>query len=149
MNDDPQAQQGEGEAAEVLARDKRYVWHPYTQHGTEGDPIVIARAKAASLFDSGGREILDLIASWWTCTHGHSHPKLNAALAAQASRFEHVMFAGFTHEPAADLAASLAKILPAISTRSSSPTTARPRSRSRSRSPINIGSIATSRAGRA
>ena len=96
----------------MIARDKRYVWHPYTQHGTEGDPIVIARAKAASLFDSGGREILDLISSWWTCTHGHSHPKLNAALAAQASRFEHVMFAGFTHEPAADLAASLAKILP-------------------------------------
>ena len=112
MNDDRQARQGEGQAAEIVARDKRYVWHPYTQHGTEGDPIVVARAKAASLFDSGGREILDLISSWWTCTHGHSHPKLNAALAAQASRFEHVMFAGFTHEPATDLAASLAKILP-------------------------------------
>ena len=113
MNDDPQsARQGQAAAAEVLARDKRHVWHPYTQHGTESDPIVIARAKAASLFDTGGREILDLISSWWTCTHGHSHPKLNAALAAQADRFEHVMFAGFTHQPAADLAASLAKILP-------------------------------------
>jgi adenosylmethionine-8-amino-7-oxononanoate aminotransferase len=113
MNDDPQsARQGQAAAAEVLARDKRHVWHPYTQHGTENDPIVIARAKAASLFDTGGREILDLISSWWTCTHGHSHPKLNAALAAQVDRFEHVMFAGFTHQPAADLAASLAKILP-------------------------------------
>jgi adenosylmethionine-8-amino-7-oxononanoate aminotransferase len=112
MNDDPQSRQGEAEAAAVLARDKRHVWHPYTQHGTEGDPIVVTRAKAASLFDSLGMEILDLVSSWWTCTHGHSHPKLNAALAAQAERFEHVMFAGFTHQPAADLAASLAKILP-------------------------------------
>ncbi len=96
----------------MLARDLRHVWHPFTQHGTESEPIVIARAKAASLFDADGKEILDLVSSWWTCTHGHSHPKLNAALAEQASRFEHVMFAGFTHQPAADLAAALAKILP-------------------------------------
>ena len=113
MNDDRQAARpGKAAAAEVLARDKRHVWHPFTQHGTEDDPIVISRAKAASLFDAEGREILDLVASWWTCTHGHSHPKLNAALAAQANRFEHVMFAGFTHQPATDLAASLAAILP-------------------------------------
>ena len=56
MNDEPQSRQ----AADVLASDKRYVWHPYTQHGTEGDPIVVARAKAASLFDSSSGEILDL-----------------------------------------------------------------------------------------
>jgi adenosylmethionine---8-amino-7-oxononanoate aminotransferase len=113
MNDDPQVpRQGAVTAAEVLARDKRHVWHPYTQHGTESDPIVIARAKGASLFDAEGKEILDLISSWWTCTHRHSHPKLNAALAEQARKFEHVMFAGFTHQPAADLAASLAAILP-------------------------------------
>jgi adenosylmethionine---8-amino-7-oxononanoate aminotransferase len=99
-------------AEEVLARDRRYVWHPFTQHKTESDPIVIARAKGASLFDTDGKEYLDLAASWWTCTHGHAHPKLNAALAEQASRFEHVMFAGFTHQPAADLAALLAKTLP-------------------------------------
>jgi adenosylmethionine-8-amino-7-oxononanoate aminotransferase len=99
-------------AEEVLARDRRYVWHPFTQHGTESEPIVLTRAKAASLFDAEGHEILDLVSSWWTCTHGHSHPKLNAALAEQASRFEHVMFAGFTHRPAADLAAALAQELP-------------------------------------
>jgi adenosylmethionine-8-amino-7-oxononanoate aminotransferase len=99
-------------AEEVLARDRRYVWHPYTQHATEGEPIVIARAKDASLFDAGGNEILDLISSWWTCTHGHSHPKLNAALAEQAAKFEHVMFAGFTHQPAADLAEAVATVLP-------------------------------------
>jgi len=99
-------------AKEVLAQDRRHVWHPFTQHGAEGDPIVLSGAKGASLFDADGNEILDLVSSWWTCTHGHSHPKLNAALAEQASRFEHVMFAGFTHQPAVDLATALAEHLP-------------------------------------
>ena len=104
-------------ARDVLARDRRHVWHPFTQHGTESEPIVITRAKAASLFDADGNEILDLVSSWWTCTHGHAHPKINAALAKQASLFEHVMFAGFTHQPAADLATALAKLLPGDLTR--------------------------------
>ncbi len=99
-------------ARDLLARDRRNVWHPFTQHATEGDPIVLARAKGASLFDADGNEILDLVSSWWTCTHGHSHRKLNAALADQAARFEHVMFAGFTHEPAVNLATALAELLP-------------------------------------
>jgi adenosylmethionine-8-amino-7-oxononanoate aminotransferase len=109
MNDDPKRR---SLAAEVVARDRRHVWHPFTQHGTETEPIVLTGAKGASLFDADGNEILDLVSSWWTCTHGHSHPKLNAALAEQAARFEHVMFAGFTHEPAANLAAAVARVLP-------------------------------------
>jgi len=109
MNDDPNR---DALVRDVLARDRRHVWHPFTQHGTEGDPIVIVRAKAASLFDADGNEILDLVSSWWTCTHGHSHPKLNDALARQASQFEHVMFAGFTHQPAVDLATAVARLLP-------------------------------------
>ncbi len=96
----------------IIATDKRHIWHPYTQHGTEEEPIVIARARDASLFDASGREILDLISSWWTCTHGHSHPKINAALTRQAETMEHVMFAGFTHAPAAQLAQTLAGLLP-------------------------------------
>jgi adenosylmethionine---8-amino-7-oxononanoate aminotransferase len=99
-------------AADLLARDRRHVWHPFTQHGTEGEPTIITRAKGASLFDAQGREILDLISSWWTCTHGHSHPALNAALARQAEAFPHVMFASFTHRPAVDLATALAHLLP-------------------------------------
>lgn len=99
-------------AQEIIARDARHVWHPYTQHKTEAAPLVIARAKGASLFDTEGREILDLISSWWTCTHGHAHPKINAALARQAETMEHVMFAGFTHAPAVELAQTLAGLLP-------------------------------------
>lgn len=102
----------EEEVADLLARDAQHVWHPFTQHGTETAPIPLAGARNASLFDAEGREILDLISSWWTCTHGHSHPKLNAALAAQAASFEHVMFAGFTHRPAVDVATGLAARLP-------------------------------------
>jgi adenosylmethionine-8-amino-7-oxononanoate aminotransferase len=119
MNDDPKSRpRAPASLAErVLARDRRYVWHPFTQHGTESEPIVLAGAKGASLFDADGKEILDLVSSWWTCTHGHSHPKLNAALAEQAARFEHVMFAGFTHQPAADLAEAVVKVLPGDLTR--------------------------------
>lgn len=113
MNDRANLPQSTSPARDAIARDKRYVWHPYTQHATEVEPTVIARAKAASLFDTEGREILDMISSWWTCTHGHSHPKINAALARQAEEMEHVMFAGFTHAPAANLAEKLASLLPA------------------------------------
>jgi adenosylmethionine-8-amino-7-oxononanoate aminotransferase len=114
VNDDPKtgAFAPQTRAEHVVGRDRQHVWHPFTQHATEADPIVIARAKGASLFDIDGKEILDLVSSWWTCTHGHSHPKLNAALARQAALFEHVMFAGFTHEPAVDLAGRLAGLLP-------------------------------------
>ncbi|HBF61585.1 MAG TPA: adenosylmethionine--8-amino-7-oxononanoate transaminase [Methyloceanibacter sp.] len=103
---------GSRTAEEIIARDKRHVWHPYTQHGIEVEPQVVARAEGASLFDANGREILDMISSWWTCTHGHAHPKINAAIARQANTMEHVMFAGFTHAPAVDLAATLAGLLP-------------------------------------
>ncbi len=101
-----------GSPADLIARDRQHVWHPYTQHGTEIEPLLISRAKGASLFDAQGREILDLISSWWTCTHGHAHPQLNEALAKQAAEFEHVMFAGFTHRPAVDLATALTRLLP-------------------------------------
>ncbi len=98
--------------SDILDIDKRHVWHPFTQHATERDPVVVARAQGASLFDEEGREILDLISSWWTCIHGHAHPAIVETIAAQAETLEHVMFAGFTHPPAARLAQALAHALP-------------------------------------
>ena len=94
------------------AIDKRHIWHPFTQHATERDPVVVTRAKGASLFDEKGMEILDLVSSWWTCIHGHSHPAIVAAIAEQAATMEHVMFAGFTHPPAARIAEAVAGALP-------------------------------------
>jgi len=92
--------------------DARYIWHPYTQHATEHDPILLAGAKGTNLITVDGREILDLVSSWWTCIHGHAHPEINAALARQADAMEHVMFGGFTHAPAIRLAERLSEILP-------------------------------------
>lgn len=92
--------------------DRRHAWHPFTQHADENEPVVISRAHGASLFDDEGREILDLVSSWWTCTHGHAHPEINKALSSQADLFEHAMFAGFTHAPAAKLAGRLSELLP-------------------------------------
>lgn len=96
----------------LLEKDKRYCWHPMTQHQTEPDPPVIVSASGASLYDKEGNEILDMISSWWTCVHGHSNPKLNQALAEQAQKVEHVMFAGFSHPPAINLSEKIAQVLP-------------------------------------
>ncbi len=114
MNDDADQDEPRHQAVEreLIDTDRRHVWHPFTQHGTAAEPLLITGARNASLFDAEGREILDLVASWWTCTHGHAHPAINAALTEQAGKFEHIMFAGFTHQPAIDLAASLASLLP-------------------------------------
>ncbi len=93
-------------------KDAQYIWHPYTQHKLESNPIYISKSKRASLYDYDGREILDLISSWWTTTHGHSHPTINKALSKQVRELDHVMFAGFTHRKAIELSESLVKILP-------------------------------------
>ena len=96
----------------LVSLDKQLVWHPYTQHGNEFSPIPIVKGKGASLYDSNGKEILDVISSWWTCTHGHSHPYINAAIKEQLEELEHVMFAGFTHPCAVDLAKNVVGLLP-------------------------------------
>jgi len=96
----------------LLARDRAVVWHPYTQMQTAPPPLPIVRGKGVYLYTEDGREILDGISSWWVNIHGHSHPALNAALAEQAARLEHVMFAGCTHPPAVDLAERLVARLP-------------------------------------
>src|SRR6185503_6850702 len=93
-------------------RDKAVLWHPYTQALTAPAPIPIVRAEGVWLYTEDGRKILDGISSWWVNIHGHSHPKLNAALAAQAGELEHVVFAGCTHRPAVELSERLIEILP-------------------------------------
>lgn len=89
--------------------DRRHVWHPYTQMLTAGPPIPVERGEGMDLVTLDGRRLLDGISSWWVNIHGHSHPRLNQALADQAAKLEHVIFAGFAHEPAARLAARLVK----------------------------------------
>jgi adenosylmethionine-8-amino-7-oxononanoate aminotransferase len=93
-------------------RDRAHVWHPYTQMATAPAPLAIARGEGVYLYTEDGRKILDGISSWWVNIHGHSHPKLNEALAAQARRIEHVVFAGCTHAPAVDMAEKLVDVIP-------------------------------------
>jgi len=93
-------------------RDRAVLWHPYTQMLHAPAPVAIARAEGVWLYTEDGRRILDGISSWWVNIHGQAHPKLNAALAAQARELEHVVFAGCTHRPAVELAERLIEILP-------------------------------------
>ena len=78
----------------------------------EVDPLVIDRASGARLFDLDGRSYIDANSSWWVAALGHNHPRLVAALAAQAARLSHTSLAGVTHEPAARLAEELLAIAP-------------------------------------
>ncbi len=105
----------EGEDISVL--DLRHVWHPFTQAGVGAPPLEILSGEGARLRTADGRDILDLISSWWVTLHGHAHPAIAEAVAEQARQIEQVMFAGFTHAPAARLAARLAALTPEELTR--------------------------------
>ncbi len=96
----------------LIDRDRAVLWHPYTQMKTQRPPLAIARGEGVYLYTEDGRRLLDGISSWWVNIHGHSHPRLNKALADQADRIEHVIFAGATHQPAVDLAERLVGVLP-------------------------------------
>jgi len=89
------------------------IWHPYTQEATELPPLEIDRGEGPYLYTRDGRRLLDAISSWWVNLHGHSHPVIAEAIATQVRKLEHVIFAGFTHAPAEELAAALGHILPA------------------------------------
>src|SRR5262245_48125664 len=93
------------------------IWHPYTQEATDLPPIEIDRGEGVYLYTPNGRRLLDAISSWWVNLHGHGHPLIAEAIARQTRKLEHVIFAGFTHEPAEELAATLGKLLPASITR--------------------------------
>jgi adenosylmethionine---8-amino-7-oxononanoate aminotransferase len=85
-------------------RDRELLWHPYTQHGLRREILPVSSAQGAWLELEGGHRVLDAISSWWVNVHGHSHPAIVRAIQEQAARLEHVIFAGFTHEPAVRLA---------------------------------------------
>ena len=90
----------------------RNIWHPFTQHGL-GEPIPeVARGEGACLFTADGRRIIDAISSWWVQTHGHCHPKIVAAIQEQSATLDQIIFAGWSHGPARQLAEGLDAFLP-------------------------------------
>lgn len=100
--------------AALAARDLAVLWHPCTQmHDHETLPLLpIVRAEGVWLHDADGRRYLDAVSSWWTNVFGHRHPRLVAALKDQLDTLDHIMLAGFTHEPALQLAEELVRVTP-------------------------------------
>jgi adenosylmethionine-8-amino-7-oxononanoate aminotransferase len=99
----------------LVARDLSVLWHPCTQmHDHETLPMVpVVRGEGAWLVGADGKRYLDAVSSWWTNLFGHAEPRIAGALKDQLDRLEHVIFAGFTHEPAVELAEELVRITPA------------------------------------
>lgn len=96
----------------LSTRDKKILWHPFTQAQIAQDPIGIKKAKGSYIFDMDNKAYLDLISSWWVNLHGHAHPEIAKSIYDQALELEHVIFAGFTHQPAVELCENLMTILP-------------------------------------
>ena len=88
------------------------IWHPFTQHAVQPESTLISRGEGAWLETADGSRIFDAISSWWVVTHGHRHPHIMQAIKSQADRLDQVIFAGFTHEPAEELARHLLAITP-------------------------------------
>ncbi len=96
----------------LLATDRSHIWHPYTSL-TEPLPVYpVASASGVRIRLFDGTELLDGMSSWWAAIHGYNHPALNAAVKRQLEKMAHVMFGGFTHEPAVALTERLLRILP-------------------------------------
>ena len=96
----------------LTERDSQNIWHPYTQHKTSKPPIAIVKGEGALLWDENGKEYIDAIASWWVNPFGHSNRFIADAIYKQLTTLEHVLFGGFTHEPAVVLSEKLLEILP-------------------------------------
>lgn len=98
--------------SDLLQRSLAAVWHPCTQMKRhETLPLVpVVRGEGAWLVDADGRRLLDGVSSWWVNLFGHCNPHINAALRDQLDRLEHVMLAGFTHEPVVALSERLAAL---------------------------------------
>ena len=88
------------------------IWHPFTPQLGGETPLKIVRAEREYLYDANGRDYVDAISSWWTMIHGHNHLAIIGAIKAQLDKLDHVLLAGFTHEPAEQLAAKLISSTP-------------------------------------
>ncbi len=101
-------------ASDLAARDLRVIWHPCTQMKDHEDlpPVALRAGRGVWLEDVSGRRYLDAVSSWWVNLFGHANPRINEAVSAQLERLEHVIFAGFTHEPAVRLGERLVALAP-------------------------------------
>ena len=96
----------------LVDRSLAAVWHPCTQmkHHESFPLIAITKGKGAWLYDDKENALLDCISSWWTNLFGHSNPRINQAITNQLEKIEHVMLAGFTHQPVVELSEKLSAL---------------------------------------
>lgn len=97
---------------DLIDRDKKFVWHPFTQVKTAGDPIPVNRAEGVWLYAEDGKKYLDANSSWWTNIHGHGNKKIAEAIYEQFLQLDHVIFAGATHPAAINLSEKIVQLLP-------------------------------------
>ena len=98
----------------AVTRDLAHVWHPCTQMKDHESlpPIPIRAGRGVWLEDFNGKRYLDAVSSWWVNLFGHSNARINAAVRNQLDKLEHVILAGFTHEPVIELSERLSRIAP-------------------------------------
>ena len=88
------------------------IWHPFTQHGLHEPIPLVVRAEGALLHLADGGTLIDGISSWWVTTHGHCHPRIADAIGSQAGTLDQLIFAGYTHGPAEQVARGLVELAP-------------------------------------
>lgn len=91
--------------------DNRHIWYPFYQAKVEAPPIKIMRAEGVYLYDDQGKSYIDLNSSWWVNVHGHGRPEIIEAIQKQFNKIDHIIFSGFTHEPAEALATRMVELL--------------------------------------
>lgn len=84
----------------------------FTQHALHDEMTRVVRGDGAYLYAAVGRRIIDAISSWWVITHGHCHQAIVTAIQEQSVKLNQIIFAGYTHDPAEEVAALLLKFAP-------------------------------------